>query len=170
MRGTHWSQGYNRPTGCSAEKPPHATFKFNFNTFIPTVCPYKLAGVRPSLLRTSQPDFVAEIIMSRTTAWITLQCQGSVQFVGRCSGDTHSGADSSVLHANRSQRRYSSVLLTGSLLHLWKRLPGSVTSQGEKYGQVKCRYFIMQAVDISIPKTRHRQWSVYFVSYLCVFV
>ena len=27
MRGTHWGQGYNRPTGCSAEKVPHATFK-----------------------------------------------------------------------------------------------------------------------------------------------
>jgi len=26
MRGTHWGQGYNRPTGCSAEKAPHATF------------------------------------------------------------------------------------------------------------------------------------------------
>ena len=25
MRGTHWGQGYNRPTGCSAEKAPHAT-------------------------------------------------------------------------------------------------------------------------------------------------
>ena len=24
MRGTHWGQGYNRPTGCSAEKAPHA--------------------------------------------------------------------------------------------------------------------------------------------------
>jgi len=27
MRGTHWGQGYNRPTGCSAEKAPHVTFK-----------------------------------------------------------------------------------------------------------------------------------------------
>jgi hypothetical protein len=26
MRGTHWGQGYNRPTGCSAEKSPYATF------------------------------------------------------------------------------------------------------------------------------------------------
>ena len=26
MRGTQWGQGYNRPTGCSAEKVPHATF------------------------------------------------------------------------------------------------------------------------------------------------
>ena len=31
MRGTQWEQGYNRPTGCSAEKTPHATFNFNFN-------------------------------------------------------------------------------------------------------------------------------------------
>ena len=29
MRGTHWGQGYNRPTGCSAEKAPHAIFNFN---------------------------------------------------------------------------------------------------------------------------------------------
>jgi hypothetical protein len=28
MRGTHWGQGYNRPTGRSAEKTPHATFNF----------------------------------------------------------------------------------------------------------------------------------------------
>jgi len=28
MRGTHWGQGYNRPTGCSTEKAPHATFNF----------------------------------------------------------------------------------------------------------------------------------------------
>ena len=28
MKGTQWGQGYNRPTGCSAEKPPHATFNF----------------------------------------------------------------------------------------------------------------------------------------------
>ena len=28
MRGTHWGQGYNRPTYCSAEKAPHATFTF----------------------------------------------------------------------------------------------------------------------------------------------
>ena len=28
MRGTHWGQGYNRPTGCSAGKAPHATFNF----------------------------------------------------------------------------------------------------------------------------------------------
>ena len=27
MRGKHWGQGYNRPTGCSADKAPHATFK-----------------------------------------------------------------------------------------------------------------------------------------------
>ena len=26
MRGTHWGQGYNRPTGCNAEKASHATF------------------------------------------------------------------------------------------------------------------------------------------------
>jgi len=26
LRGTHWGQGYNRPTGCSIEKAPHATF------------------------------------------------------------------------------------------------------------------------------------------------
>ena len=26
MRGTHWGQGYNRPTGCSGEKAPHVTF------------------------------------------------------------------------------------------------------------------------------------------------
>jgi hypothetical protein len=35
MRGTHWGgggQGYNRPTGCSAEKAPHATF----NLFVTT--------------------------------------------------------------------------------------------------------------------------------------
>ena len=29
--GTHWGQGYNRPTGCSAEKAPHSTC--NFITF-----------------------------------------------------------------------------------------------------------------------------------------
>ena len=28
MTRTHWGQGYNRPTGCSAEKAPHATFTF----------------------------------------------------------------------------------------------------------------------------------------------
>jgi len=28
MRGIHWGQGYNRPTGCSVVKAPHATFKF----------------------------------------------------------------------------------------------------------------------------------------------
>ena len=28
LRGTHWGQGYNRPTGYSAEKAPHATFNF----------------------------------------------------------------------------------------------------------------------------------------------
>jgi hypothetical protein len=28
MRGTHWGQGYNRPTGCSAEKAPQATANF----------------------------------------------------------------------------------------------------------------------------------------------
>ena len=28
MRGTHWGQGYNRPTGRSAEKSPHETFNF----------------------------------------------------------------------------------------------------------------------------------------------
>jgi hypothetical protein len=32
MRGNQWEQGYNRPTGCSAEKAPHATFNFNFKT------------------------------------------------------------------------------------------------------------------------------------------
>ena len=26
MRRTHWGQGYNRPTGCSGENSPHATF------------------------------------------------------------------------------------------------------------------------------------------------
>ena len=26
MKGTYWVQGYNRPTGCSVEKAPHATF------------------------------------------------------------------------------------------------------------------------------------------------
>jgi len=30
MRRTHWGQGYNRPTGCSAEKATHATFNFFF--------------------------------------------------------------------------------------------------------------------------------------------
>ena len=34
MRGTHWGQGYNRPTGCSAEKAPHATFNFFFYKII----------------------------------------------------------------------------------------------------------------------------------------
>ena len=34
MRGTHWGQGYNRPTGCNAEKVPHATFIFNFLSII----------------------------------------------------------------------------------------------------------------------------------------
>ena len=28
MKGTQWGQGYNRLTGCSAEKAPHATFNF----------------------------------------------------------------------------------------------------------------------------------------------
>ena len=28
MRETHWGQGYNRPTGCSAEKAQHATINF----------------------------------------------------------------------------------------------------------------------------------------------
>jgi len=28
MRGTHWGQWYNRPTGCSAVKAPHANFNF----------------------------------------------------------------------------------------------------------------------------------------------
>ena len=36
MRGTHWGQGYNRPTGCSAEKAPHATFNFNIFQLIRT--------------------------------------------------------------------------------------------------------------------------------------
>ena len=31
MRGTHWGQGYNRPTSYSAEKAPHATFNI-FNS------------------------------------------------------------------------------------------------------------------------------------------
>ena len=31
MRGTQWGQGYNRPTGCSAEKALHATFNFFLN-------------------------------------------------------------------------------------------------------------------------------------------
>jgi len=30
--GNSLGQGYNRPTGCSAENAPHATFKFNFNS------------------------------------------------------------------------------------------------------------------------------------------
>ena len=29
--GNSLGQGYNRPTSCSAEKDPHATFNFNFN-------------------------------------------------------------------------------------------------------------------------------------------
>ena len=28
--GNSLGQGYNRPTGCSAEKAPHMTFNFNF--------------------------------------------------------------------------------------------------------------------------------------------
>ena len=31
IEGNSLGQGYNRPTGCSAEKAPHATFNFNFN-------------------------------------------------------------------------------------------------------------------------------------------
>jgi len=34
MRGTHWGQGYNRPTGCSGKKAPHATFNFFFNFIV----------------------------------------------------------------------------------------------------------------------------------------
>ena len=76
MRGTQWGQGYNQPTGCSAKKAPHTTFKIKLKKkwvywkhdgWMPARNLY--SGVEHLVMRLRTSDAVLLFPLSALMAW-----------------------------------------------------------------------------------------------------